>query len=199
VAEGVVRGVTASVAAPERAAAEPFTSCWWPRAQVSRDAPPPLPGGYKVGEKVFLVAASHTFPSGNKLVHGQQGEVTGPATAETHKGKGVNVRFPGNKGDVNCYLAAVRRLGTASAASPRLHPTHATLTTPRAFPRQPLPRRPSPHCMRSRSHRSPRMDAGGMVAEGVVRGVTASVAAPERAAAEPYTSLLLTAGGCVRR
>jgi hypothetical protein len=170
-----------------------------PRSATAGRGAQALPGGYKVDEKVFFTGASETLPGGIKLVHGQQGEVTGPATVESIKGKGVNVRFPGNKGDVCCYLTQVRRLGTASAASPRLHPTHATLPTPRAFPRQPLPRRPSPHCMRSRSHRSPRMDAGGMVAEGVVRGVTASVAAPERAAAEPYTSLLLTAGGCVRR
>ena len=149
------------------------------------DPPPLLPGGYKVGEKVFYTELSQTLPSGDKVVHGQQGEVMGPATLETHKGKGVCVRFPGNKFGVNCFLTQVRRLRAASAASPRLRPTHATLPTPRAFPRQPLPRRPSPHCMRSRSRRSSRMDAGGMVAEGVVRGVTASVAAPERAAAEP--------------
>ena len=79
-------------------------------AQVSRDAPPPLPGGYKVGEKVFYTGASHTFPSGNKVVHGQQGEVTGPATLESHKGKGVDVLFPGNKGNISCYLTSVRRL-----------------------------------------------------------------------------------------
>ena len=93
-----------------------------------------------------------------------------------------------------------RRLSAASAASPRLRPTQATLPTSHAFPRQPLPRRPGPHCMRSRSRRTAHCPgAGGLVAEGVVRGVTASVAAPERAAAKPYTSLLLTAGGCVRR
>jgi len=85
---------------------------------VSRDAPPPLPGGYKVGEKVFYTGASLTLPSGDKVVHGQQGEVTGPATAETHKGKGVDVRFPGNMGDVGCYLTHVRRLRAASAATP---------------------------------------------------------------------------------
>ena len=169
------------------------------RQPAVKNSPPPLPGGYKVGEKVFFTGASRSFPDGDKLVHGQQGEVVGPATVESIKGKGVRLLFPGNKGDVDCFLTDVRRLSAASAASPRLHPTHATLPMPRAFPRQPLPRRPGPHCMRSRSHRSPRMDAGGMVAEGVVRGVTASVAAPERAAAEPYTSLLLTAGGCVRR
>jgi hypothetical protein len=163
------------------------------------DPPPPLPGGYKVGEKVFFTGASESFSNGDKLVHGQQGEVTGPATAES-KGKGVNVRFPGNKRDVCCYLIEVRRLGAASAATPRLRPTHATLPTSHAFPRQPLPRRPGPHCMRSRARRTAHCPGtGGIVAEGVVRGVTASVAAPEWATAEPYTSSLLTAGGCVRR
>ena len=33
-------------------------------AQVSRGAPPPLPGGYTVGEKVFCTGASETFPVG---------------------------------------------------------------------------------------------------------------------------------------
>ena len=77
---------------------------------MSRDAPPPLPGGYTVGEKVFFTGTNQTFPSGDKLVHGQQGEVVGPATLETHKGKCVAVRFPGNKGRVDCYLNMVRRL-----------------------------------------------------------------------------------------
>ena len=43
---------------------------------VSRDAPPPLPGGYTVGERLFFTTDSETFPSGNKVAHGQQGEVT---------------------------------------------------------------------------------------------------------------------------
>ena len=72
--------------------------------------PDTLPGGYKVGEKVFFTGASETFPSGNKLVHGQQGEVVGPGTGETHKGKGVAVLFPGNTGSIECYLTTVRRL-----------------------------------------------------------------------------------------
>ena len=146
---------------------------------MSRGAPPPLPGGYKVGEKVFYTLVSKTLPSGDKLVHGQQGEVTGPGTGddvETH----VCVRFPGNKGNVDCYLISVCRLRAASAATLRLRPTHATLPTSRAFPRQPLPRRPGPHCMRSRARRTAHCPGtGGIVAEGVVRGVTASVAAPE--------------------
>ena len=89
-------------------------------AQVSRDAPPPLPGGYKVGEKVFFTAASVTFTflSGNKLVHGRQGEVVGPATSHTRKGKGVAVLFPGNTGNIECYLTMVRRPRAAPAATP---------------------------------------------------------------------------------
>jgi hypothetical protein len=110
---------------------------------VSRDAPPPLPGGYTVGEKVFYTGASQALSNGDKVVHGQQGEVVGPATLETHKGKGVDVRFPGNKGGIDCYLTHVRRLRAASAASPRLHPT----STPRAAP---LPRLPSALARRSR-------------------------------------------------
>ena len=114
--------------------------------QQSGDAPTPLPGGYKVGEKVFYTGASYTFADGDKLVHGQQGEVTGPGRGKW-TGKGVEVLFPGNKDSINCYLYQVRRLRAASAATPRLRRPHATLPTPRAFPRQPLPRRPSPHCM----------------------------------------------------
>ena len=117
---GAWLGLVASGAAPETAAAEPYclTACGWLlRVQVSRDAPPPLPGGYKVGEKVFFTGASETFPSGDKIMHGQQGEVVGPATSETHKGKGVSVLFPGNKDSVQCLLTEVRRL-RASAPPP---------------------------------------------------------------------------------
>jgi hypothetical protein len=103
---------------------------------VSRDAPPPLPGGYKVGEKVFFTGPSETLSNGDKVVHGQQGEVVGPANGEAAKGKGVCLRFPVNKFDVDCYLTQVRRLRAASAARSRLHPT----STPRATA---LPRLPS--------------------------------------------------------
>ena len=74
-----------------------------------------LPGGFKVGDKVFFTGANHTFPSGNKLVHGQQGEVRGPATVESHKGKAVAVLYPGNTGSIDCRLTNVRRLRAASA------------------------------------------------------------------------------------
>jgi hypothetical protein len=84
---------------------------------VSRNAPPPLPGGYTLGEKVFFTGASETISNGDKLVHGQQGEVTGPATHETHKGEGVAVLFPGNKGNIDCFLSTVGRRRAASAAT----------------------------------------------------------------------------------
>jgi hypothetical protein len=114
-------GLAASVAAPERAAAEPYLlahGCWL-RAQVSRNAPPPLPGGYKVGEKVFFTGTSSTSSGGYKRVHGQQGEVVGPATSSRCEGKGVNVLFPGNTDCLSCYLTAVRRLRAAFAATHR--------------------------------------------------------------------------------
>ena len=170
---------------------------------MSRDAPPPLPGGYKLGEKVFFTGRSQTFPSGNKLVHGQQGEVVGPATHATLKGKGVAVRSPGNKGSIGCFLTEVRRLRAAPAADPpracaphtrdAAHapsvPATASAATPQpSLHAQPLaPRSPQPGCGRADGRgRDTGYDRFG-------------VAAPERAAAEPYSSLLLTAGGCVRR
>ena len=76
-------------------------------AQVSREPPPPLPGGYAVGEQVYYTGKSETIENGYRLEHGKQGEVVGPATS--YKGKGVDVRFPGNKSAISCWLTNVRR------------------------------------------------------------------------------------------
>ena len=95
---------------------------------MSRNAPPPLPGGYTLGEKVFFTGASETISNGDKLVHGQQGEVVGPATLEAHKGKGVAVRFPGNKGNIDCFLCfltEVRRRRAAPTAIPLACASHS--------------------------------------------------------------------------
>ena len=90
-------------------------------AQVSREPPPPLPGDYVVGEQVYFTGSRETFESGEQLEHGKQGEVVGPAKADSHKGKGVDVRFPGNKRAINCDLYQVRhRRRRATAAQP--HP-----------------------------------------------------------------------------
>ena len=84
---------------------------------MSRDAPLALPGGYTVGDKVFYTGESYTWDDGDKKVHGQQGEVVGPATGDelrTH----VAVLFPDNKVNVECALTEVRRLRAAPTATP---------------------------------------------------------------------------------
>ena len=153
---------------------------------MSRDAPPPLPGGYKVGEKVFYTGRSETLPSGDKVVHGQQGEVMGPATSVALKGKGVCVLFPGNMGNVDCYLTQVRRLRAASATTLRLRPTHATLPTHRAPALPPstwlCPADPTPVA----SHRGPAPRVRGGPA-----WCAAAAAAPERGQAKPHPLWLL--------
>ena len=102
------------------------------RAQISRHPPPPLHGGYKLGEKLFYTWPSRTFEHNGrtyKLVQGQQGEVMGPGTGQhEHKGTGLAMLFPGNKGCVDCVLAKVsclpashtpqRPAATASASPP---------------------------------------------------------------------------------
>ena len=77
-------------------------------AQVSRETLPPLPGGYKVGEQVYYTGCSHVFESGERVEHGQQGEVVGPALRDSHKGRGVAVRFLGINLATNCLLTEVR-------------------------------------------------------------------------------------------
>ena len=76
----------------------------------------PLPGGYKVGEKVFYTLSSETWDDGDKVVHGQQVEVRGSGTRKNGKER-VAVRFPGNKDLIICYLTSVRRLRAAPAAN----------------------------------------------------------------------------------
>ena len=77
--------------------------------QLSRAPPPPLPGGYAVGETVYYTGKSKTLTSGdNKLTNGQAGEVTGhPDSDHATFGKGVAVKFPGNKADVFCYITSI--------------------------------------------------------------------------------------------
>ena len=88
-------------------------------AQVSREPPPPLPGDYVVGEQVYFTGTGETLASGNRLEHGKQGEVMGPATDESFRGKGVKVRFPGNKDAISCYLTEVRRRCAQPPTAPR--------------------------------------------------------------------------------
>ena len=63
---------------------------------------------YTVGDKVYYTGTGETFEDGDRLGHGKQGEVVGPATSKSYRGKGVAVLFPGNKGAINCFLTNVR-------------------------------------------------------------------------------------------
>ena len=75
-----------------------------------------LPGIFDMAEHVFYTGTSQTFPDGNKLVHGQQGEVMGPAS-ESHKGKGLAMHFSGNKVNVECLLTSLSRSPPVSGAT----------------------------------------------------------------------------------
>ena len=77
-----------------------FVTCF--PEELSASAPPPLPGGYILGQALFYTGPSHTFGNGERLTHAQRGEVVGPATSEDGA-KGLAMRFRGNKGFVTCY------------------------------------------------------------------------------------------------
>ena len=72
-----------------------------------------------MGEKLYYTGSSETITGdfdGDKLVHGQQGEVLGPANSESVKGKGLSMQFPGNKGGINCRLTSLSRSPPVRAA-----------------------------------------------------------------------------------
>ena len=75
---------------------------------LSRSEPPPLPGGYSVGDEVFWTGESKTFLRGSRLLYGGKVEVVGPATSEAAKGKGVKVRFTEHS-SIDCFLTNLSR------------------------------------------------------------------------------------------
>ena len=76
-----------------------------PLTRLSATAPPSLPGGHTVGQLLFLTGWGHAFADGGRLMHGQQGEVVGPAEFEPHKGTGIAMRFQGNSQSIlDCPL-----------------------------------------------------------------------------------------------
>ena len=64
--------------------------------EVSRSPPPPLPNGYVLGEKLYFVGIGQSLDDGDRVVHGQVGEVIGPVLDGLNKG-GLTMIFPGNK------------------------------------------------------------------------------------------------------
>ena len=66
-----------------------------------------LPGGHAVGQLLFYTGYSQAFDDGDRVTHGQQGEVVGPATTlESHEGEGLEMLFPGNEESIACCLTA---------------------------------------------------------------------------------------------
>ena len=83
-------------------------ACW--DAEISHAKPPPLPGGLEVGEQVYWTGDSATTSTGNRITHGQGGEVTGPAaTTSAFAGKGVSILFPGNCSRMTCPVNELSR------------------------------------------------------------------------------------------
>ena len=77
--------------------------------ELSRTAPPALPGGYQVGEWLYFTGSSRTFSIGNRLVHGAQGEVVGPSTRDTHRSNSLAIKFDGNMSNIECPLTSLSR------------------------------------------------------------------------------------------
>ena len=59
----------------------------------SRSPPPPLPDGYKIGEKIYFTGVSYTLNNGDIVVYGDHGEVMGPETGESREGQ-LAIKFP---------------------------------------------------------------------------------------------------------
>ena len=78
-------------------------------SELSRIPPPPLPGGFLGGDMIFFFGVSRTLRSGDKFEYGVRGEVVGPDTSAVDSDEKVNVRFPGNKNAVGCYLTTLSR------------------------------------------------------------------------------------------
>ena len=66
---------------------------------LSRAPPPPLPGGYAVGETVYFTGESQTVANGDKVTHGGSGEVMGhPPERRAPLRQGRERDVPGEQG-----------------------------------------------------------------------------------------------------
>ena len=74
--------------------------------------------GHTAGDKVSYTGTGETFENGDRLEHGTQGMVMGPASSERCGGTGVAVLFSGNKGVVDCDLTQARRRRSAHPQLP---------------------------------------------------------------------------------
>ena len=98
---------------------------------------------------MFYTGSSHTFSNGDKLVHGQQGEVAGHYGPGSIKGKAIKVLFPGNKISDFCSLTSVRRLPASTAATLCARAPNTRRCPPPQCTHDCLSPDPSPGCKRS--------------------------------------------------
>ena len=87
---------------------------------LSRSPPPPLPGGFSVGDRVYYTGDCGTVDGGNRLVHGTQGELTG-LTNKACPDK-LCVTFPGCAKQVICQLTNLSRTPPAGHSPPEYPP-----------------------------------------------------------------------------
>ena len=76
--------------------------------KTAREKIPILPIIFETGDKLYFTGTSNTFPSGNKVTHGAQCEVMGPADGQW-KDKGVLVMFEGNSAGLNVYISMLSK------------------------------------------------------------------------------------------
>ena len=65
-------------------------------------------GRSRAWRTLYFTGWNQSFENGDKLTHGQSGEIVGPAAGE-HQGNGLQVQFPGNKVSINCLLPWLSR------------------------------------------------------------------------------------------
>ena len=79
--------------------------------ELSPDPPPPLPGGYSVGELVYYTGGTEKKKNGDRVLYGARAEVTGPAGDDgaAYAGKGLALLFEGNKHSYDSLLTTLSR------------------------------------------------------------------------------------------
>jgi len=78
-------------------------------SELSPDRPPPLPGGYSVGEQVYYTGGAEKKKNGDRLVYGARAVVAGPAGGDDYAGKGLALLFNGNKKSYDSLLTTLTR------------------------------------------------------------------------------------------
>ena len=100
-------------------------------SSLSRDPPPPLPGGYVVGEQVFINSESHTLANGFHVNAGKCGEVVGPSSAPLQQWKGMAKFFLGEGRTTGVALRFAGRSGAVTYV-PRYLSRHPPLSLARS-------------------------------------------------------------------